>query len=83
MNVREAAKRLDEIEPNWFNKINFETLDMNSTQYCVLGQVFGSYKKGISSIGIDYFAYLSGETFGFKTNVQLWKDEVNERQILH
>ena len=50
MNVRDAAKRLDEIEPNWFNKIDFETIDMNDCKNCILGQIFGYYDDGIMKI---------------------------------
>lgn len=87
MNVREAAKRLDEIEPNWFNIINFDTLDMNDCFNCVLGQVFGHYDKGVDAVFGEKDAYhykfqnLINTPFGYQTDIMLWKDEVNERQM--
>lgn len=87
MNVREAAKRFDEIRPDWFTRINFETLDMNDCLNCILGQVFGHYDNGIEVIfgqnDWDYYKYrnLEDAPFGYKTNIQLWKDEVNERKM--
>jgi hypothetical protein len=38
---------LDEVNPDWRDKINLGTLALSSLDHCVLGQVFGSYEEGI------------------------------------
>lgn len=85
MNVREAAKKLDSVRPDWIQFIDFDTLDMNDCLNCVLGQVFGHYDEGIEAIfgeaEWDYYKYrnLEDAPFGYKTDIQLWKDEVELR----
>lgn len=46
---------------NWRDKIDFETLDMDSTSVCILGQIFGSYDKGLSALDIQSY----GAEYGF------------------
>jgi hypothetical protein len=41
--VATGAKALDVIEPGWEAKINLVTLNLNSPDHCVLGQLYGNY----------------------------------------
>lgn len=47
----------------WADHIDLRTLDMGNGSYCVLGQLYGSYMTGLSSLGIN-----SGRDFGFDVN---------------
>jgi hypothetical protein len=46
---------------DWRNKIDAETLDMDSTSVCILGQIFGSYDKGLTLLDIQSY----GAEYGF------------------
>lgn len=43
----------------WLKKINLETLDVQSPQKCALAQVYGSFERGASALGL---MSLSGES---------------------
>lgn len=32
---------LDQIEPNWYNRIDLDAFKMSNPNFCVMGQVFG------------------------------------------
>lgn len=46
--VEEAADILDQIEPDWFTKVDVNRLDMDSMGSCVLGQVFSGNAQLLS-----------------------------------
>lgn len=50
---------------NWRDKIDFETLDMDSTSVCILGQIFGSYDTGLSKLDIQSY----GAEYGFSAEM--------------
>jgi hypothetical protein len=45
--VKRGAKLLDEIDPNWVEKIDIPELQMSMSCSCILGQVFGDYEDGL------------------------------------
>lgn len=52
--VTRAALMLDENKPGWHKLINPETLDLRSSQQCVLGQVYGSFATGVGRLMVAY-----------------------------
>lgn len=46
LTVTDAASLLDRAAPNWFRRVNLDTLDLSSRTMCVLGQLFGDYSEG-------------------------------------
>ncbi len=47
----EAAEKLDKYLPDWWKKIELETLDLKSNDHCVLAQATGrSYVHAISNL---------------------------------
>lgn len=65
--------------PAWTNAILLETLDMQFSETCMLGQVFGSYDRGMSSLKLTEE---SAVEFGFKLHpfelskgIQIWNTE--------
>ena len=42
-----GAAFLDRAEPDWFKRVNPETLDLAHGNLCVLGQLYGTYRQGI------------------------------------
>ncbi len=52
--VELGADFLDERLPGWRNEIDPETLALESSCDCVLGQLFGDYERGMSLLGVDY-----------------------------
>lgn len=44
--VKDGAVYLDKQVPGWEHKVDLEILDMDYTRNCVLGQMYGSYRRG-------------------------------------
>ena len=45
--VKSGVRWLNKVKPNWYKKIDLETLDLSDNHVCVCGQVFGDYWKVI------------------------------------
>lgn len=55
--IEEGAEILDNYFGNrsvWVSKLNLDTLDMNGSRSCVLGQIFGDFVDGTKILGITY-----------------------------
>jgi len=44
--VEEFARKLDELTPHWWKKINMNRLDMLDCYNCILGQIYVIYHEG-------------------------------------
>jgi len=59
-NVKRGADLLDEKRPGWREEIDLATLDLVDGDYCIMGQIFGSYETGLSFLwGINTVVLLS------------------------
>jgi hypothetical protein len=45
--VARGAALLDEKQPGWASKLNFDIFNIDGCYSCVLGQVFGHYVRGL------------------------------------
>lgn len=57
-----GASFLDDADEDWYWKVNLDTLDMESANNCILGQLYGDYIVAIHDIAHrhrlkDYFAW--------------------------
>ena len=77
--VRGAAV-LDERDPEWYTKIDPETLTVSSAKKCVLSQVFGSWSAGKLAANVDPtthgFSCFQGSDEKLR---RLWTAEVEKR----
>lgn len=48
--VADDAKLLDQLWPGWHNIIDTNTLNLQSTKRCVLGQITGDYDSAIITV---------------------------------
>jgi hypothetical protein len=48
--VYAAAAVLDRVGPGWRDRIDPATLDLTSNRRCVLGQLYGHYRRGLVSL---------------------------------
>lgn len=46
---------LDYHDPEWYEKIDLERLDMQSIENDILGQLFGGYFAGLDKLGIPRY----------------------------
>lgn len=46
--VARGAAFLDEADPDWTTRINVRTLELGDGQACVLGQLHGEYRQGLT-----------------------------------
>jgi len=44
---------LDNKVPGWRDKINKDKLRMDDERNCLLGQLFGTFRKGLAALGLD------------------------------
>jgi hypothetical protein len=51
--VARGVKLLDKTTPDWFTKVDADTLDLRSTILCVLGQVYGNFANRPSPFSLD------------------------------
>jgi hypothetical protein len=51
--VHVAAAILDRVKPGWRDRIDPSTLDLTSNDLCVLGQLYGHYRRGLVSLRDD------------------------------
>ena len=87
-----GARFLDERNPGWENRINTETLSIASGSNCALGQVYGSYSRGLEATGTaTQSASLGFAAFGghgitvdeeYRLLTEAWRKEVQDRRSL-
>ena len=62
--VRNGSQLLRELEPDWYKKVNPDTIDFHNPKNCILGQVFGNYceiaNKLIDESRLDIFGFDNG-----------------------
>lgn len=58
--VRRGAQMLDRKNPDWFNEIDLDVLDLNDCHACILGQLYGTYSEGRYRIGLDWDLQATG-----------------------
>ena len=78
--ISDAARWLDIVKPNWYENINFEELDMNNNDWCILGQSGVGFDEAMKMFSHVPEHYLRNEIFGYRGNVQKWKGEVDSRR---
>lgn len=81
--VARGMEFLDAASPGWESKINIFTLDIARGDRCAMGQVFGSYSRGLSVTGC-----VASEAHGFSGMGQNypaltmeWKRQIVARQV--
>lgn len=48
--VERGASELDRVEPDWYNKVPVNELNISSCFYCIMGHVFGEYTFGVFKV---------------------------------
>ena len=53
-NAPKGAAYLDTVRPGWANEINLARFNINDTEDCVIGQLYGNYREGRAELfGIE------------------------------
>lgn len=71
--VRQGIAHLNTNYPGWLEKINADELDISSFTHCVLGQLEGSYAKGLERLGSN-----DGFLLGFEGSDLIIDEELTE-----
>lgn len=86
-NIDEAARILDGAMPHWYRNINLATLNMKLPKWCILGQLYGSWSTGMTTLfgsetpdGIHYRD--NDNIFGVAATLQDWGAEITKRKGL-
>lgn len=82
-----GAHLLDTVKPDWYQTVNFVTLNQSSFRNCVLGQNFGDYDHGLRKVGApgpknrDHWAHDHGfdRIYDYGASTEAWKNEINKR----
>ena len=62
--VTRGIALLDEHLPGWQDEIDWDDLEMDTCEKCILGQIFGDYQKGLRLLGLEGDR---GTRYGFNT----------------
>ena len=91
--VSKGAKLLDQLNPDWYRKIDREALNMGTFDCCVLGQLYCPFgSEACEMIGLDY-SEDEDRDYGFNTGrssrlacshemkllTDAWLYEINQR----
>ena len=88
-----GAAFLDRVKPDWFKRVNLDTLDLSCDDTCVLGQLHGDYLRGMDKYGLDNERarelglwgnchpreFLAGFRGGWNRLTRAWKNEIENR----
>ena len=77
--IPEAAELLDKVNPEWYTKINKETLNMGSCSRCILAQLYGDYALGKEAVFGKYLALSSNSPFGDYASKADWLTQIDSR----
>jgi hypothetical protein len=80
--VQRGAEYLDDVDPEWYRRVDSETLELGDGQHCILGQMHGEFRLGLGRSDLINMssaprASLSPVAYGFKCveNVpEEWQD---------
>lgn len=82
-NFERGVTLLDTVRPSWYRSVNPETLIMESTCLCVLGQLYGNFYEAEQELGLTApWRYgFDGDADGhdFTRLNKLWRDEIISR----
>jgi len=69
--VQRGADYLDNVDPDWYRRVDSETLELDDGRHCVLGQLHGEFRLGLGRSHLITMssaprASLSPVAYGFK-----------------
>ena len=69
--VQRGAEYLDSVDPEWYRRVDSETLELEDGRHCVLGQLHGEFRLGLGrshliSMSSAPRTSLSPVAYGFK-----------------
>lgn len=94
--VERGARFMDIFQPDWYVRVDTDYLDLSHPRECVLGQLYGSFGKGLAAIrasdwGMDSVRSQIDWSFnnGFSdysgerygTMTELWREQVRSRKL--
>ncbi|RJQ29323.1 hypothetical protein C4571_01695 [Candidatus Parcubacteria bacterium] len=76
---------LDRKMPDWRSKVDMDKLDMMSSAWGLLEQVFGSQQKGLETLGISeehliQYGFFPDHLRGGPGLTAAWRQELREKQ---
>lgn len=91
--VKVGAELLDGLDTEWARKVAVDALNMESGNYCVLGQLFGTYHDGTETLwpgktlaDRDQLAWMYGflvldddDEPGYRALTRLWAEQICSR----
>ena len=85
--VASGAALLDERMPGWHQRIDLDTLDIDSCKNCVLGQIYGSPQMEVSfdpGLGFDIddadYRFASSSRQRVKRLTVAWRELIESRR---
>lgn len=79
--VAAGAALLDERWPGWWNEIDTRKLAIHDGRFCVVGQLYGGYTRGIISLLGLTSSFGAPSEMGF--NMTLHAEQMKEAAALH
>jgi hypothetical protein len=82
--IEYEAERMDRLFPGWYNRINIETLDLQSCDHCIIGQAAG-WDEGFDRVYQDRLSrgecsFSARGFYAFTEHKDAWIAEINRRK---
>jgi len=81
-----GAEFMDRVRPGWFNEIRLDDLEMLSLKDCILGQIYGSYSRGLLTVGLNSlwmpvrYGFALVLVFSWRLT-RAWRREIEQRRV--
>ena len=84
--VEAGVAFLNVVKPNWLKKIDVEKLDLGNKKVCMLGELYGYYDDGISTLGLENKTSATnlgfyGSKRGYKVLTAAWKNKIAKLRL--
>lgn len=79
--VPNGERLFDSSAPSWYGRIDLNKLDMRNAKFCMLGQIDGSFHRGMSihQLGADP---QTAAHYGFTVPLEFWGPNVSHEFAL-
>lgn len=82
--VQRGMKLLDEKRPGWWKEIDLGKLCIISCNWCVLGQLYGYFERGLDKLDLWGYSRIKGFSFSDEADghdlTEEWAEQIRLRQ---
>ena len=85
--IQRGITFLDAQKSGWREEVDPDTLKMSTDDYCILGQVFGSFDSACDSLGLDHdiaahMGFTRTKRIGWKRLTKQWRKAIKKEALV-